>query len=127
VDPAQGRILWEYGEHRFPFFSSPAPSSDRVVFGGRDKRLHCVTRDEGAPVWTFQARGKIDSSPVICGQKVVVGSDDGRLYVVSITDGKELWSYEIGEAVTSSPAVASGMIVVGCEDGSVYAFGAGAD
>lgn len=121
-----GEICWSYENEDFPFFSSPAVNEDRVIFGSRDKRLHCVDRDSGKPIWTFQTRDKVDSSPVICGEKVVVGSDDGRLYVVSLSDGEELWAYEIGEAITSSPAVAfknqNGMIVVGAEDGYVYAF-----
>jgi len=94
-----------------------------VVFGGRDKRLHCLNKDTGKVFWTFPTRGKVDSSPAICGDKVVVGSDDGRLYVVSLSAGKELWSYEIGQPITSSPAVVDGMVVVGCEDGNVYCFG----
>ena len=79
-----------------------------MVFGGRDKQLHCVNRADGKGLWSFSTRGKVDSSPVICGDKVVVGSDDGRLYMVSLADGKELWTYEIGQPVGSSPAVVDG-------------------
>ncbi len=94
-----------------------------VIVGGRDDRLHCISRDDGKQVWTFKANGAIDSSPVICGDKVVFGAEDGRLYVVTLADGKRLWSYETGQAITSSPAVAAGLVVVGCNDGYVYAFG----
>jgi outer membrane protein assembly factor BamB len=83
-----------------------------------------VKTADGAEVWSFQTRGKIDSSPVVCGDRVVAGSDDGRLYVVSLADGKEIWSYEIGQPLASSPAIASGRIVIGSDDGSVYCFGA---
>ena len=124
ADLADGEIVWEYGESEFPFFSSAAIGKDRVVFGGRDKRVHCVRRDNGKGLWTFRTRGQVDSSPVICGEKVVAPSADGRLYVLGLADGKELWSFELGEAVIGSPAVAAGKIVVGCEDGRVYAFGA---
>jgi hypothetical protein len=95
-----------------------------VVFGGRDKKLHCVKKADGSEIWGFPTRGKVDSSPVICAGKVIVGSDDGRLYVVSLSTGKELWQYEIGEALTSSPAVAEERIVIGSDDGNVYCFGA---
>ena len=94
-----------------------------VVFGGRDKLVHCVKRDTGQAVWSFPTRGKVDSSPAICGKKVIVGSDDGRLYLVSLDNGKELWSYEVGQPIGSSPAVAREKIVVGCDDGNVYCFG----
>jgi outer membrane protein assembly factor BamB len=123
VDLRAGTNRWAYRDRPFPYFSSPAITSERVVFGGRDKKLHCVNRADGKPVWTFATRGKVDSSPVICGDKVVVGSDDGRLYLVALAGGQELWSHEVGAALEASPAVARGKIVVGSDDGSVYCFG----
>ena len=116
-------VVWRFRDREFAYFSSPAVTRDRVVFGGRDKQLHCVRADDGKPLWSFATRGRVDSSPVIAGDKVVVGSDDGRVYIVSLNDGKELWSYEIGRSVGSSPAVADGKIVIGSDDGNVYCFG----
>ena len=95
-----------------------------MVFGGRDKQLHCAARRDGTPLWTVRTRRKVDGSPVICGDRVVFGSGDGRLYIVSLDDGKELWSYEIGPSLFSSPGVADGVIVIGSTDGRLYAFGA---
>jgi outer membrane protein assembly factor BamB len=123
VDLKKQTNAWAFRDRNFPYFSSPAVSADRVVFGGRDKILHCVNRSDGHPLWSFPTRGKVDSSPVICGDKVVVGSDDGRVYVVSLQKGNEIWSYEIGRPVGSSPAVADGKIVIGADDGTVYCFG----
>jgi len=123
ADIATEKILWEYAESDSPFFSSPAIGEKVVIFGGRDKQVHCVGREDGKVVWTFQTLGEVDSSPAICGDKVVVGSEDGRLYVLKLSDGSKLWSYETGQPITSSPAVAGGVVVVGCDDGYVYAFG----
>ncbi len=124
ADTATGKIVWKYRDADAPFFSSPAIGQSVVVLGGRDERVHCVGRDDGKVVWTFQTLGEVDSSPVICGDKVVVGSEDGRLYLLKLSDGKQVWSYEIGQPLTSSPAVANGMVVVGSDDGYVYAFDA---
>lgn len=123
VDLNLNEVRWRYADRKFPYFSSAAIGPVQVVFGGRDKRLHCIDRGTGQPIWTFATRGKVDSSPVICGDRVVVGSEDGNLYLVSLAEGKELWSYPIGEAITSSPAIARETIVIGADDGSVYAFG----
>jgi len=123
IDLDKGTNVWTYRDRQFPYFSSPAVSGERVLFGGRDKQLHCLNRHTGASLWKFPTRGKVDSSPAVCGDKVVVGSDDGRIYLVALNTGKELWSYEIGQPVGSSPAVANGKVVVGCDDGSVYCFG----
>jgi eukaryotic-like serine/threonine-protein kinase len=124
IDLAAGNVAWRFKDRPFPFFSSPAVIGDRILVGGRDKRLHCLQKKDGKEIWSFAARGKVDSSPVVCGDKVVVGSDDGRLYLVNLTNGKEVWNYEIGRPISASPAIVNGQIVVGSEDGSIYAFGA---
>jgi len=122
-DPKSGEIKWKYRDRNFPYYSSAAVTDDRVIIGGRDKRLHCLDRATGKVVWLFQTRGEVDSSPVVCGDSIVVGSGDGRLYDVGLADGKERWSYAIGAPVTASPAAADGCVVVGAEDGNVYCFG----
>jgi len=122
-DPKSGDVKWKYRDRNFPYFSSAAVTTDRVVVGCRDKRLHCLDRATGKAVWTFQTRGEVDSSPVICGDGIVVGSADGRLYCVNLADGKQRWAYEIGAPVTASPAAADGLVIVGAEDGNLYAIG----
>ena len=117
-----GEIIWNYKPKSFPYFSSPALSSDYIFIGGRDKGMHCIDRVTGKQVWRFSARGRIDSSPVISNEKVVFGAMDGKLYLVSQNDGQEIVSYEIGEPISSTPAVVGTKIIVGCEDGNVYAF-----
>lgn len=123
IDLRERRKVWTYKDRRFPYFSSPAVTRDQVVFGGRDKRLHCVRRDTGELQWAFATGGKVDSSPVVAGTRVVVGSDDGRVYLLSLADGREVWSQDLGQPIGTSPAVAAGRFVVGSEDGNLYAFG----
>lgn len=123
IELEERRILWEYRFKAFPFFSSAAIGDDRIVFGGRDQRLHCVNKADGRMIWRFKARGKIDSSPVICNDRVAAASNDGRVYVLSLADGSEIWSYETGGPIAGSPAVSSGKLVIGSENGMVYAFG----
>src|SRR5206468_900040 len=57
IDLGKGTNLWTYRDRSFPYFSSPAVTADRVVFGGRDKRLHCVAKETGKVHWTFNTRG----------------------------------------------------------------------
>tara|TARA_R110002072_G_scaffold4174_2_gene29460 strand:- start:48577 stop:50664 length:2088 start_codon:yes stop_codon:yes gene_type:complete len=122
VDLNSGDIDWRYASKRDGFVSSPAVNDKYVVFGGRDKNLHCVLRKDGTPQWKFKTRRKVDASPVIAGDMVLFGSGDGRLYLLSLKDGKELWNYDIGKPIYSSPAVVDGLIVVGTSDHRVYAF-----
>lgn len=120
--PDDSALVWTYRDRNFPYFSSAAVTGDRVIFGGRDRRLHAVDQNTGERLWVFQARHKIDSSPVVVGNTVVVGSDDGRLYLLSLTDGSLLGSYTLGSAIVGSPAVVQGWVYVGADDGQVYAF-----
>ncbi len=122
-DPKGGEVKWKYRDRNFPYYSSAAVTKDKVILGGRDKRLHCIDRVKGEALWHFQTRGQVDSSPVICGDAIIVGSQDGRLYCISLEDGKERWAYEVGAPVTASPAVGHGLIVLGAEDGTVLALG----
>ena len=122
VDLDTGEVEWRYGGGRQGFCSSPAVDAERVVFGGRDRHLHCAARADGAPLWTFRTRRKVDASPVLCGDKVVFGSGDGRVYMLRAADGELLWSYDVGKPIYSSPAVVDHRVVIGAGDGRVYAF-----
>jgi outer membrane protein assembly factor BamB len=115
--------LWQYGERDFDYFSSPALSPTLLVVGGRDRRLHCLKREDGTGVWEFRAGKAVDSSPVIAGNKwVYVGSDDGFLYAVDLATGDSPWSFEAGAAIKSSPAIAGGWLVIGDDGGNIHAF-----
>lgn len=122
-DVLKREIVWEYKDRDFPYFSSAAISGNFVVFGCRDKRVHCVERTTGGRIWVFPTKGQVDSSPVICGNDVFVGSEDGRLYRLRLSTGEMIGSYEIGSVITASPAIASHKMIIGADDGFVYAFG----
>src|ERR1051325_5889376 len=71
VNLAERKIVWHY-EHpqkKFPFYSSAAVTSTRVVIGGRDKMVHGLTMD-GKAAWTFATRARVESSPAIAGGRV---------------------------------------------------------
>lgn len=123
ADLGRGQVVWRHTVPDGPIVTSPAIGDQVVVFGARDKQVHCLRLQDGQTVWTFKALDNVDSSPALCDGKVVFGSDDGRLYMVRAADGGLVWSALIGKPITSSPAVAFGVVVVGCDDGCVYAFG----
>jgi outer membrane protein assembly factor BamB len=124
VNLAQKQIAWHY-EHpqrKFPFYSSAAVTSTRVVIGGRDKMVHGLT-PAGKAAWTFATRARVESSPAIAGDRVFVGSNDGRFYVLNLTSGAKLWEFNAGAPLSASPAIANGRIVIGSQDGKLYCFG----
>jgi eukaryotic-like serine/threonine-protein kinase len=124
VNLAERKIAWHY-EHpqrKFPFYSSAAVTSTRLVIGGRDKMVHGLTL-AGKAVWTFATRARVESSPAIAGDRVFVGSNDGRFYVLNLTSGAKLWEFNAGAPLSASPAIANGRIVIGSQDGKLYCFG----
>jgi outer membrane protein assembly factor BamB len=124
VNLEKREIMWRY-EHpqrKFPFYSSAAVSTTRVVVGGRDKMVHGLSL-AGKGLWTFATRARVESSPAIAGDRVFVGSNDGRFYVLSLSDGTKLWEFDAGAALSASPAIANGRIVIGSQDGRLYCFG----
>ncbi len=124
VNLATQDIAWRY-EHpqrKFPFYSSAAVTSQRVVLGGRDKLVHGLSKDGGA-AWKFTTRARVKSSPAIAGGRVFVGSNDGRFYVLNLTSGAKVWEFNAGAPLSASPAIANGRIVIGSQDGRLYCFG----
>jgi len=124
VDWRKGKLVWSYEHPRrnFPFYASPAVAGDRVIAAGRDKMVHALHRETGKSLWTFSARGRMDSSPVICGETIFVGAGDGVLYGIDLSSGKERWRYTGGAPILASPAVADGRLVIGADDGRIYCF-----
>jgi outer membrane protein assembly factor BamB len=118
------QIGWRYQhpQRQFPFYSSAAVLANRVVIGGRDKLVHCLS-STGKRVWTFATRARVESSPAIASGRVFIGSNDGRFYVLNLNTGAKLWEFNAGAALASSPAVANGRIVIGSQDGRLYCFG----
>jgi outer membrane protein assembly factor BamB len=119
------RVGWRYQpqERQFPFYSSAAVSQGRVVVGGRDKLVHCISAVNGKSLWTFSTRARVESSPAIAGGRVYVGSNDGRFYVLDLQSGAKVWEFNAGAPLSASPGLGSGRIVIGAQDGRLYCFG----
>ncbi len=127
IDWQAQKAVWKYADpdRSLEIHSSPAVTEDRVIIGGRDKRLHCVDRLTGERVWTFATRAGIDSSPVVVGDRVFFGSGDKNIYGVSLETGQEVWKHAAGQSITGSPAVGEGCLVIGTDQtkGRVLCFG----
>lgn len=126
IDIVTGKTRWSYQnpDRQFPYHASAALTDTAVFVGGRDKTLHAINRQSGSVLWTFRAKGRIDSSPVVIGDRVFFGSADGNLYALNTQTGKPVWRFEAGGPISASPAIAQNRLVIGTEEGMVYCFGA---
>ncbi len=125
VDLSTNKLNWKVPpqQNGAAIVSSPAVNKDLVIFGSRDKAVHCLNRQTGKQVWKFSTLGHVDASPILLKDKVIVASMDGRIYLVDVATGKQLFSYEIGSSLSASPAITENHLVIAAEDGRVYMFG----
>jgi outer membrane protein assembly factor BamB len=121
-----GKVLWRYQDpaRQFPFYSSAAVRDDLLVVGGRDKRLHALAPDTGKPLWSYGAKGAVDSSPVLVGDRVVAASRGGDVFALDDRTGEARWQFAAGAPIEASPAVAGGRLIIGTLDGTLYCFAA---
>jgi eukaryotic-like serine/threonine-protein kinase len=125
LDLKTHKFRWRYKhpEREFPFYSSAAVASGKVVVGGRDKMIHGIDAASGKGLWTYMTRARVESSPAIAGNRVYVGSGDGRFYVLELATGAKVWEYDMAGPLSASPAIAGGRIVIGSQDGRLVCFG----
>lgn len=120
ADLEAGDILWSSDESEDQTFSTPAVTTNNVIYSSDNGFVYAVSLEDGELLWKFDTGG-LPSSPVVAGDTVAV-SGDGVLYLLGLTDGRKLWSKEVSDEITS-PAIIGGMLVVGADDGTVSAFG----
>src|SRR5260370_20483408 len=91
IDLRARKILWHYEnpDRQFPYYSSAALASRRLIVGGRDKLVHAIDVTTGKSSWTFAARARVDSSPAVAGGRRYIRSSGGRAYVVRWGEGEE--------------------------------------
>ena len=120
-----GEIAWRYRHPRrqFPFFASAALTEDSVIIGGRDKMVHALSRETGAPIWTYTTKSSIESSTVIAGTRAFFGTTRGLFIALDITTGESVWEFATGSSIVASPSVSDSRIYIGTEDGILYCFG----
>lgn len=145
--PKLASVAWKYKTNG-RVISSPALSSETVVFGSTDRNVYAVNTADGSLRWKFATDGQVTSSPAIDGANVFVNSGDGRLYALDLATGAVKWRFATkGERrftapgihgisprtemmpdpfdmFTSSPVVANGRVYFGSGDGNVYAIDA---
>lgn len=123
ADINAGVASWTYSDRAFPFMSAPAIDQERVYIGGRDKKIHAISREKGKREWTFKTGSRVESSPLLFTDGLLTGSSDGRLYALTLEKGKEIWSVDLGESLVANASFADGMIIIGSEDGTLFAVG----
>jgi outer membrane protein assembly factor BamB len=120
ANAVSGELVWRSSESAEQTFSTPAVTSNTVIYTSDDGFVYAVNRADGKTIWKFDTGG-LPNSPVVAQARVAVAAD-GVLYLLDLMSGRKLWSKEVSDEI-SSPALIGGMILVGADDGTVSAFG----
>ena len=123
ADLKAGELSWKYSDRKFPFMAAPAVDQKRIYIGGRDKKIHAISRETGEVVWKFKTGGRVESSPIAFTNGLVCGSSDGRVYALNLETGELVWKVDLGESLVAAPSYAKGVILIGSEDGTLFALG----
>jgi len=123
-DFLEGRILWrqELGD----IHVSPLLLGSRVFVANTIGVVHCVSLDDGAPVWKFElpenkALKGIRSSPAGFGRSVFFGADDGFLYHLNAATGSQEWRFDAGASIQATPVLHEGRVYIGTLAGKLFA------
>ncbi|MCB1044100.1 MAG: PQQ-binding-like beta-propeller repeat protein [Acidobacteria bacterium] len=118
------KTLWSIDDGQFPFYASSATNGEQVIIAGRDKQVRALNLIDGKPLWTYDARAKVDASPVIAGDVVWIATTRGEIVALQLGNGSLVWSFQGGDGFVASPAVSEQRLVIGTHSGDILCFGA---
>jgi len=141
-DPADGKVLWSFGDDFNPESKPNWPSVASVVvadditvvpFGRSDRgqpRLHGIKLGsnsdpaiKGARLWERKDTGTFVPTPALYKGRVYIVRDRGEVECIDPATGKSFWSDAFPKASSSfysSPVVAKGKLYAAREDGVVF-------
>ena len=97
----------------FSFSAAPAVTSDLLVVGSEDFKLHALSVETGNVCWQYQTGGPVQAQPVVDREQVLVGSGDGYLYCLDLPTGILIWKTDCAGGIAGAVALAEQIVVVG--------------
>lgn len=121
MDTESGKEIWRF-ETSGQVSAAPTVQGGRVFFGqqGGNDDLHCVSEEDGSPIWTAQP-GWVWTTSTPHDGRLFTGTVDGKIFALSTDDGRALWMRPTNGGIYPSPAVAGGRVFTGSWDGYYYA------
>ena len=119
VEPATGKILWQYDE-RSSEVPSTTPSHGRLYVPSQGLTvLEPVTGGPPKQVWHSAQLRPGTASPLVLCDRVYALNDSGILSCGDIADGKRLWQLRLKGPFSATPVVADGLLYCVNEKGLV--------
>jgi hypothetical protein len=114
IDPASGKILWNYDEINRSL-SSMACVGGLLYGADFSGFVYCLDARTGELQWRHDTMGHIWGSPLVADGKLYIGNEDGYLTIIPTGreyDKKKVVEVDMTSPVYSSPIVANGTIYI---------------
>ena len=107
------------------FFSTPAATSETVVFGSVDGSVYGLDIRSGAISWKVDVGTPVIGSPVIVDNQVYIGGGNASFLSINAAIGDTNWAFDdIGGLIQGKPAVSGDHVVFGAWDRHLYSVSA---
>jgi len=90
--PGQPAVIWT--KQLTPPITAPVAANGLVVVAETERHtVHALSAEDGMPLWSFVADGRIDSPPTLYGGLCLFGTRSGFVYCVRASDGVLVWRF----------------------------------
>jgi outer membrane protein assembly factor BamB len=122
LDVKTGRERWRVPAGDI-MTATPALHDDLVIYAAFDGKVSAVSKRDGSPRWTYDAKLAVAGDVVVSEGRVLVGSRTYDLIALEADTGKESWKrYYWFSWIESPPVVRDGLVYTGSSDAtSVHA------
>lgn len=119
VEPATGKIVWNYAEGASTVPSATASGGKLYVPSNGLTVLEPGNEAVPKQLWRSAQMRPGTSSPLVLGRQVFTMNDGGILSCADATDGKRLWQLRLKGPITATPVSAGGLLYCVNEKGLV--------
>ncbi len=107
--------------------TSPAATEDVVVFAVGEN-VYGIDPVTGAELWSYEAKGVVNSQPTVDGDLVFIGDHVGAVHCLDVASGRRVFEYRVEDdnddgvdvAVQSGFAVVNDLVYFGDDTGMLH-------
>lgn len=120
----EAKIKWS-ADIEAPASSGIAISHDRIILGDSNGKIHALSLDSGAELWSYYGMNAACGTPIIIGNEVIFAQADGEITCIDFQDGSLIWRFlpvdEIDSRLEDGVIFADGLFYVASTGGKISA------